>query len=397
MDTKFYLRKQKENKESFIYFSFKDVNGKAIRISSKKEIQNKDWEDGYPKRIATTMEVRKVINNYKKKIDKFIKKNIKKIKRQPTKDELLQFINEMINGKKTQHNNTVAQYAKDFLDDDFLRLKDTTKRVKKVHLDHFIKIFGKKKTLQDLNKQVIEGYKVTLIKEGGREVVTTNNYLKNLKAFLNWLFGKDLIGNDLAKYVKKDQEILKDVIALTEKELLVLENASFEQKDLQDQLDIFLFGCYTTLSIGEMKRVRKEMINENNLLVMRRGKNDITQRIPLIKDATDILKKHDYKLPFDHRGAEHLKTIFRRLKLNRVVRISKQNCKDGIVIDEYKELSKVISWHKSRKTSITMLLTKGLSTSIVMEMSGHRKENTLLKYKGITDEDLTKEMSKIRR
>jgi site-specific recombinase XerD len=67
------------------------------------------------------------------------------------------------------------------------------------------------------------------------------------------------------------------------------------------------------------------------------------------------------------------------------------------VIDEYKELSKVISWHKSRKTSITMLLTKGLSTSIVMEMSGHRKENTLLKYKGITDEDLTKEMSKIRR
>lgn len=396
METRFYLKKIKDKTSAIIYFSFTTIYGERLRITSKQSIDHSLWINGYPKRIARTMTLRNTLDNYKNSIDHFIKKTIENEERQPSRFELSEYVTTLVDGKETEQKHTLEYYMDMFLNDESLCLADSTKRVKKIHLNSFLKIVGKNKVLVDLKKGLIVSYKTKLKKEGNREIATTNNYLKNLIAFLNWLWKKDYIEADLKKYVKKDPEIEKDVITLTESELKILETANFQETHLQNQIDIFLFGCYTSLSIVDIRKVNREMINENNVLNIRRTKNNYNQRIPLINKTIAILEKYNYKLPFisANKGYENLKTAFRKLNLRRKVRISVQSS-NGKVTDQYMELCEVISWHKSRKTSITCLLSLGISTKVVMAISGHKNENTLNRYTNFSDSILIEAMNKM--
>jgi integrase len=397
METRFFLKKTNNKPTSMIYFTFSSVNGETFRFSTKESILNTQWAAGYPKRIAITTEVRDTISGYKTTLDSFIKEIIKTKKRQPTKFELSQLVKEVLNGEKTESNETIKDYVKEYLNDDSIIISEGTMRLKTTHLNHFLKIVGKNKKLADLNKTLLVGYKKKLKKEKIRDVATTNNYLKNVKAFLSWLETKDYVGVDLKKYINRDSEIVKDVIALTENEFKIIESANLKEIHLQKQIDVFLFGCYTSLSIIDMKKVKKVMIDGNNCLQIRRTKNYANQKIPLIPQAIAILEKYDYKLPFisDNKGSENLKKAFRKLELTRMVRITKQRT-DGKVIDEYQELCEVVSWHKSRKTAITTLLSKGVNTSIVMQISGHKKETTMKRYIDFSDNILADAMNKMR-
>lgn len=397
METRFFLKNTKNKTTSIIYFSFATLNGDKFRLSSRQTIRRSLWQNGFPKRTSQTQEIRKVIEIYKSTIDNFIYESVNKQQRQPTKSELAEFVQDLVSGKRIEHDNTIEYFTNEFLNDNSLCLADSTKRVKKIHLDNFVKIIGKKKILVDLNKKIIENYKAKLKRERKRDITTTNNYIKNVIAFLNWLWKKDYIADDLKKYLKKDREIDKDVIALNESELQTLETANFEEIHLQNQIDIFLFGCYTSLSIGDIKKVKEEMIDENNHLIIRRSKNNSNQRIPLIREAIALLEKHSYKLPFitDNKGSENLKTAFRKLNLRRKIRISTQST-DGKVTDAYMELCEIVSWHKSRKTAITMLLSKNVHLNLVMAISGHKKTTTMNRYIAFAENDLTDAMNKMR-
>jgi integrase len=397
METRFFLKNRKNKTTSIIYFSFATLNGDKFRLSSRQTIKTSLWQNGFPKRISQTQEIRKVIEIYKNTVDSFICESVNKQQRQPTKFELAEFVQDLVSGKRIEHDNTIEFFTNEFLNDDSLCLADSTKRVKKIHLDNFVKIIGKKKILVDLNKKIIENYKAKLKRERKRDITTTNNYIKNVIAFLNWLWKKDYISDDLKKYLKKDREIDKDVIALNENELKILETTNFEEIHLQNQIDIFLFGCYTALSIGDIKKVKKEMIDQNNHLIIRRSKNNSNQRIPLIREAIALLEKHSYKLPFisDNKGSENLKSAFRKLNLRRKIRISTQST-EGKVTDQYIELCEIISWHKSRKTAITMLLSKNVHLNLVMAISGHKKTTTMNRYISFAENDLTDAMNKMR-
>lgn len=397
MDTKFFLRKQKGKKESFIYFSLKDINGEDFKFSTKVKIQHTNWGKGYPKRIPATMAIRNVIEGYKTAIDDFIKEKIKKEKRQPTKQEFLLFIDELINGVKNKHNKSIGDYVDEYLSDHTMGIGDSTIRVKRIHLDHFLDFIGEKNKLTDINQSKLLKYDDHLKDESGRQLVTVNNYLKNLKAFLSWLEKKNYVEIDLKKFIVRIPEIEKDVIALTNEEYLILENAKFEKKNYQEQVDIFLIGCYTSLSISDLKKINKEYIDIHDYTSIRRTKNNNDQRIMFIYNAIKILEKYDYKLPFisDNKGCEILKKAFKELQMDRLVRITYETPK-GIVTDKYKKLYEIISWHKSRKTAISTLLQNGIPSQIVMEISGHRKESTLNRYKAVQSKVIHETMFNIR-
>ena len=104
---------------------------------------------------------------------------------------------------------------------------------------------GTRSVVSELNVQKIEGYKSYLFRNSNQNS-TKNNYRKSIISFLNWLKYKGIssvINNiEFKKFVMPD----KDVISLTEKELLILEKAKLTPI-LQKQIDVFLFGCYTSL------------------------------------------------------------------------------------------------------------------------------------------------------
>jgi integrase len=397
METRFFLKKTNNKQTSFIYFTFSSVNGETFRFSTKVSILNSQWSAGYPKKVAITKGLREILAGYKSNIDEFIRETIGTNERQPTKYELAEFVKVQLDGEKTENNETIADYVKEYLVDDSIIIAEGTMRLKKTHLNHFVKAVGKNKKLADLNKTLLVGYKKKLKNEKIRDVATTNNYLKNVKAFLSWLATKDYIEVDLKKHIKRDSEIVKDVIALTESEFKIIESANLKEIHLQKQIDIFLFGCYTSLSIIDIKKVKKVMIDRDNCLQIRRTKNHANQKIPLLPQAIAILEKYGYKLPLisNNKGSENLKKAFRKLELTRMVRITKQRT-DGKVIDEYLELCEVISWHKSRKTAITTLLAKGVNVSVVMQISGHIKPTTMNRYISFSNTDLIDAMNKMR-
>lgn len=397
MDTKFYLRKQKGKKESFIYFSLKNVNAEDYKFSTKEKIEVKNWYRGYPKRIPATMAVRNILDGYKTVIDDYIKDNIKKEKRQPTKEEFCTFIEVLLNGETNKHNKSIGDYVEEYLGDYTLGISEKTIRVKKIHLDHFLLYIGKKNKLRDINQSKLQKYDDYLKNERDRQRVTVNNYLKNIKAFLNWLEKKNYIEIDLKKFIIRLPEVEKDVIALTSEEYMILEKATFEKENYQEQVDIFLISCYTSLSISDLKKINKDYIDKNDFTTIRRTKNNNDQRIRLIHNAIRILEKYDYKLPFisDNKGCEILKEAFKVLKMNRSVRITNET-PQGIVTDEYKKLHEVISWHKGRKTAISTMIQNGVPLQVIMEISGHRKESTVNKYKAIESKVIHNTMDNVR-
>jgi site-specific recombinase XerD len=396
METTFYLKDTKKE-ESAIYFKFVSQSNEIIRYSTKKKINCNDWDKGYPKKKPYTFDLRNDLDAYKKVINDFITDKIKSEKRQPTKVELLRCVKKVLDGEKPEFNDKLDYYVKEFLNNEDLELADGTIRLKKTHLEHFLKIVGTKSKLADLNESVLNNYKRKLKKEPGRQRPTINNYIKNVKAFLRWIEEKNYVKVDLKKYLKRDKEVNKDVVALTPAELNAIEEASFEDVLIQNQIDIFLIGCYTSLSICDLKKINKEIISDNNFFIIRRIKNNNDQSVFLIDQANRILQKHNYKLPFisDSRGSKLLKDAFEILGLHRKVRITTQDA-NGKCSDEYKRLSKVISWHKSRKTAITMLLNNGVPIATVMQISGHKKSETLNRYKALFDDVISDSMHNVR-
>jgi len=278
METRFYLKKLKGEKEGTIQFQFSS-DYKKIKISSGLKLKAVDWGRGFPKKIASTKGVRLTLSNYKNQIDEFINESIKKKKKQkPTKNELSSFINILLHGTKANSTN-ISNLISEFLDSQKNELARGTMRYKIIQLAHFNKtIRADKLTIVDLTDEVILKYRKKLINER-RENTSTNKYMSTVKSFLNWLKKKKYTSNNLAESLNKMKEITKDVIALTEKEIEILENANLDTQ-LQNQVDVFLFGCYTALSISDIKRVNKECI-QNGFIEIRRKKTGKHLQIPL--------------------------------------------------------------------------------------------------------------------
>lgn len=396
MKTRFFLKSNPSNSKGSIYFLFSTGYGK-IKVSTGEKIPKKDWATGLPKKSVSTTEIRSRLTSFQIKIDKKINDLIERQNRMPNKAELVSFCKSTIKGDLNIENyiylsDLINQFLTESETDTSKPLQIGTITYKKIHLTDFLEYCGTRSVVSELNVQKIEGYKSYLFRNSNQNS-TKNNYRKSIISFLNWLKYKGIssvINNiEFKKFVMPD----KDVISLTEKELLILEKAKLTPI-LQKQIDVFLFGCYTALSISDIINISKDKI-ENNILHTRRVKTDEILRIPLIKEARIILEKYDYNFQSVNptSGRVQLKTAFKELGLNRKVRITSK-VGGRRTEDKMVPLHQVISWHKTRKTTITTLLSKGVDHTLVMLISGHKDYRSFRQYIDSTD-ILVKEMEKL--
>jgi site-specific recombinase XerD len=396
MKTRFFLKSNPSNSKGSIYFLFSTGYGK-IKVSTGEKIPKKDWATGLPKNSVSTTEIRSRLTSFQIKIDKKINDLIERQNRMPNKAELVSFCKSTIKGDLNIENyiylsDLINQFLTESETDTSKPLQRGTITYKKIHLTDFLEYCGTRSVVSELNVQKIEGYKSYLFRNSNQNS-TKNNYRKSIISFLNWLKYKGIssvINNiEFKKFVMPD----KDVISLTEKELLILEKAKLTPI-LQKQIDVFLFGCYTALSISDIINISKDKI-ENNILHTRRVKTDEILRIPLIKEARIILEKYDYNFQSVNptSGRVQLKTAFKELGLNRKVRITSK-VGGRRTEDKMVPLHQVISWHKTRKTTITTLLSKGVDHTLVMLISGHKDYRSFRQYIDSTD-ILVKEMEKL--
>ncbi len=210
----------------------------------------------------------------------------------------------------------------------------------------------------------------------------TNNTIgriyKNLKSFLNWATDKKYNTNlDFKKFkVLKES---KEVVYLTTFELNKLLKKKIADSFLSNIRDIFCLGCYTGQRISDLKGINPDNVVNGELLLRIKKTKDIL-RIPLLPEASKILKKHNFELPKynDVQINKHIKDICEDVGIDDPVMDVKYRGSERIDTKYMKY--QLISTHVARKTFVTLCLEKGMPVQDVMAFTGHKDYKTMRPY-----------------
>ncbi len=388
MKVTWYLRKSETSNEGLIYLQIITNQG-YLRVSTKEKIKNADWAEGKPRQKGTNKAIEKTLNVLKANIESFITSTQEKKRRKPTKTELQDEIGRLLGDEKSD---LLIDVVDEFITEFSLKLSRKTIEKKTHHLKDLKDYLGKK-TIHDLNKKTIVGYQKR-VEKMDFEIATLNDYLKTTNSFLKWLYVSGISIEDFSKYIIRIKGSGKQIIALTTEELKVVQNAILENKRLERVLDLFKFALLSGLRYGDLQDLRPKHIIDGRLEIRMAKTSDVV-KLKITPPMQAILEKYDYSLPHisNQKANTYLREIFKELKLNRMVEITKEKL-SGISV-EHEKLCDTISFHKARKTFITNALRLGIHESIVKQLSGHKSDEAFKKYVGYVNEDMDAAMDKL--
>jgi integrase len=383
MKTTFYLRKIDGTDEGIIHFLFTQKKDK-IRISTGIKLKVSNWKNGQLTKSTSNLAYRNQLNHYREFIDRYIYEFLRTTNSLPNRVLLKKQCKLLIKGEVQQNEDFLISKLLDQMiceqsnptSDSKINL--STIRYKRIHFKHFSKSIGRAARISELNQDLVNHYRIVLHNDQNQNV-TKNNYRKSIISFINWCKKKGFIDPKLMIEFLKFDKVIKPIISLKENELSKIESSVFPETE-QKQIDIFLFGCYTTLAISDIRRVKKEMVIDN-ILYFPRKKTDWPIKIPLVPQAIKILEKYNYNLPHIHpnKGPEVLKKAFKRIELDRTVVLVTKTGKENSKY-EYVPLYKTMSWHKARKTAITLAIRSKISIDTIANLAGFGDPKTLKVY-----------------
>ena len=188
----------------------------------------------------------------------------------------------------------------------------------------------------------------------------------------------------------------KTIVVLSDEEVKMLYDLDLTGSPWEKYRDIFLVGCYTALRVSDLSRITKDNLlydDEFPFLAIKTKKTKKDVTIPLSKTiCLPILEKYDYSLPkfSSTKLNKYIKLIAKKAGLEYDVKI---NFSEG---GEEKEIAvpkyKLIASHTARRTGATMLVSKGVSLSLVMTITGHKTEASLRKYINVDKKERMREM-----
>lgn len=255
-------------------------------------------------------------------------------------------------------------------------------------------------TNKDLNKVNAVIKKFTEFQDETGLFLTFNNISHNkIKEFAKFLYQK-LNGETPRTYFKCFVRILKDFHSrsMIDISLLGIEKIKFSNKKNRKIKNIlspkeinkfknvktyfeqikkaFLFACATGLGLSECRKLRWDMINEENVLIIKRSKNSEVINIKLNKETISLLgTRKDFGKVFDFSNSKKDGdlsdySVNKRLKLL---------CLDA-------GISKHITFYCGRHTYANLIFDKGynmndgLKLFMVTKALGHSNINSSLSY-----------------
>ena len=238
-------------------------------------------------------------------------------------------------------------------------------------------------TFSDIDYKCIcdfEGF----LKEAGYAVNTIAKFMKIFRRFVNLAIDEELMTTyPFRKYHIRTENVQKQ--SLTERELHRIEN-KMENEDMTDEenkvISGFLFSTYTGLRFSDIIQITKQHIKNiyrNKWVATRTQKTDHEVRIPISKmfggKAAAMVQENKtttgklFQLPCNARCNLVLKRVLKRFNIKRH-----------------------ITFHCARHTCATVLLSKGVSLSIIQHILGHQSIKTTQVYSAVKDTTINKEI-----
>ena len=244
--------------------------------------------------------------------------------------------------------------------------------------------------LTDWNVQTLENFKKYLAKSMYNDAIKKR--LSYLKSFLKWAKSKHYaVNEEFETYNPKLLTAQKQVRYLEIEELEKIYSLNLEDnKALDCTRDFFLFQCYTALRYSDLKQLKSSNIYKDKcgkyfIRLLTEKDNDVIN-FQLAKRAVEIYKKYiNLNLPDDlvfpvlsnPKYNEHLKELGKAADLT------------GEWVDyEYRLQEKIeihipkcdLSSHTARRTFIVTALNEGISTDLIMLITGHSDYDVMKPY-----------------
>ncbi len=298
-----FTRKSRSKQQELSIYARITVNGKRSEISLKRHVQQKEWDasknrgrgSSYPIQLLNRyldQEYSRLLDCHKQLLeeDKVVSSQAIKSRylgednTQKTLKELLAYHN--TNMDNVLKSGTMKNYY-------------TTEK----YLHKFLKQKQKAKDiyLKQLNYLFIIDFEQYLrnYKNSKKQLMLSNNgVMKHLERFkkiinlgmkLEWML-KNLFDQFQLKFEKYDRQYL------TERELKLIEETSFNIDRLERVKDCFLFSCYTGLSYIDVRELTANQITKgidnNHWIFTKREKTNETVKVPVLPQAMDIIDKY---------------------------------------------------------------------------------------------------------
>jgi site-specific recombinase XerD len=383
----FYLDRTDKSGRSFIQMTYL-ANGQKFRHSVKLKVTPSDWLKG-KQRIRVKEKEDEFINSHLKSLEEIIRK--------AERESLLihhalnfSFIKQKFDDTldKRDDKKTFVGYFNEYIKTAQGKRKQSTINHYSTCLNHLLNFRKEKKyelSFERINNQFYKSFVSYLTDECKILNNTIGNYIKMLKAFMNFAteMGYNKSGIDFKKFkvFKEDGEL----IYLSEKELMFIYN----MKELSDKLkvvrDNFCFACFTGLRFSDIQKLQAENIKEDYLEIRTEKTRDFL-KIPLSPYAKEILIKNYGRLPrqfSNQKVNDYLKELGELAEINEQIHIVKYRGVEKVEFIEPKY--KFLCTHTARRTFVTLSLEKGMRPETVMSITGHKDYKTFKKYIKLTD------------
>lgn len=398
---KFYLRDKKSVLSTAIMMTvFYDNN--RVRISTGCSVPPKMWQERH-QRVKLSMEIENAneindkLDDLKAVMDSLLKKyRDEDFYPSPSKikEDLFKQNNVPLKNKKAK---TFWDHFDDFVEDKRKinpDVRDYNNSLRK-HLLKVEAIMEKpmsfamiSNTSVDFNLEWINYLSFVAINSEGDHGLMPNTIgkqNKNLKAFFNWCFDKNIISKFSTKAFPTIMEDV-DKIYLTENDLETLENLKIEDPSYQVVRDLFLIGCETGLRFSDFIRLTDHDIRNNELhIVPKKTRNQGVKKIiiPLSARFQKILKTYNGIPPkFDRNQLTKFNKIIREIcelaEFNDEIKFYRQIAGENLKITKKK--FEEVSSHTCRRTFCTLKFLKGMPAEAIMKFTGHKTERSFMKY-----------------
>lgn len=198
---------------------------------------------------------------------------------------------------------------------------------------------------------------------------------------------------------------LKEIYLNTD-ELESIIKLDFSDNDrLDNARDWLIISCYTGQRISDFMRFDTEMIQDNAIIIKQR-KTGKTVHIPIFKEVQKVLDKRNGQFPrriSDQKYNDYIKEVSKKANINQETKGKKIVCvakdQNKATRNDYrKQTGTFEKWelmrsHIGRRSFATNFYDK-VPTSVLMKITGHKKESSLLTYLHKTEADAAKDALK---
>lgn len=315
----------------------------------------------------------------------------------PTPEKLKIPLDDFLNKNSKEESLSFLKFIEEFINTS--QKKVNTKKQYKTTLMWLIKYksFIKKDIdFSDIDLNFYNDF-ILFLKSNNYGLNSIGTLIKNIKVFMNEAVERELTSNLQFKNKRfKIMEEESENIYLTQQEIKSLYELDLSNnKRLEKVRDLFIIGCYTGLRFSDLVQMREENLIDNKTKVrIKTEKTGETIVVPLHTYIKEILEKNGGIIPeviSNQKMNQYLKELGKLGNINEDVLIT--STKGGVKKTEVFKKYELITVHTARRSFATNAYLNDIPSISIMKITGHRTENSFLKYIKISQEDNANKLS----